>query len=74
MKGYLTEHVEISPQFTPSSARIKGTSANAAKNLLKEKGLTFHHLSTTEIQFIPSDLHGNVPHTGSAADMRKSRC
>ncbi|AOI86442.1 RHS repeat-associated core domain-containing protein [Burkholderia cepacia] len=27
-----------------------------------------------EIQFIPSDLHGNVPHTGSAADMRKARC
>ncbi|ASE98381.1 HNH endonuclease [Burkholderia cepacia] len=49
-------------------------SANAAKNLLKEKGLTPHHLSTTEIQFIPSDLHGNVPHTGSAADMRKARC
>ncbi|CAM2163445.1 Rhs family protein [Burkholderia latens] len=62
------------PAVYAELGRIKGISANAAKNLLKEKGLTPHHLSTTEIQFIPSDLHGNVPHTGSAADMRKARC
>ncbi|MCA7979397.1 HNH endonuclease [Burkholderia cepacia] len=62
------------PTVYTELGRIKGISANAAKNLLKEKGLTLHHLSTTEIQFIPSDLHGNVPHTGSAADMRKARC
>jgi RHS repeat-associated protein len=54
--------------------RAKGISPAAAQNLLREKGLTPHHLSTTKIQLIPSDLHGNVPHTGSASDMRKSRC
>ena len=54
--------------------KAKGISPTAAQNLLREKGLTPHHLSTTKIQLIPSDLHGNVPHTGSASDMRRSRC
>ena len=45
-------------------------SRNAAKELLRQQGLTPHHLDGTTIQLIPTDLHGNVPHIGSASDMR----
>jgi hypothetical protein len=43
-----------------------------AKDLLKSQGLTPHHFSNTEIQMIPSKLHGNIPHKGSASEMRNS--
>jgi len=45
-------------------------SRNAAKNLLKQQGLTPHHLDNTTIQLIPTKLHGNIPHIGSASDLR----
>lgn len=45
-------------------------SKNAAKKLLKQAGVTPHHKSSTEIELIPTDLHGNVPHIGSASDLR----
>jgi hypothetical protein len=45
-------------------------SRNAAKNYLREKGLTPHHLDNNTIQLIPSKLHGNIPHIGSASDLR----
>jgi hypothetical protein len=52
-------------------AREKGLSSrNAAREYLLDKGLTPHHLSNTTIQLIPTDLHGNIPHIGSASDMR----
>ncbi len=51
----------------------KGISKTAAKKWLSQEGLTPHHLDDRTIQLIPTDLHGNVPHTGSASDMRK-RC
>ncbi len=41
-----------------------------AKEFLKELGLTPHHKSATEIQLVPTKLHKNVPHIGSASDMR----
>ncbi|WP_187444740.1 T7SS effector LXG polymorphic toxin [Bacillus swezeyi] len=41
-----------------------------AKDWLKEKGLTPHHLDDVTIQLVPTDLHGNVPHIGSASDLR----
>lgn len=47
------------------------SSPTAAKKLLKEQGLTPHHLDTQTIQLIPTKLHGNVPHAGSASDMRR---
>ena len=43
----------------------------AAENWLKENGLTAHHLDNETIQLIPSDLHNNIPHKGSASDMRE---
>lgn len=46
------------------------SSPNAAKNYLKEVGLTPHHLDNVTIQFIPTKLHGNIPHIGSASDLR----
>ena len=45
-------------------------SRNQARNWLSQRGLTPHHFSDTEIQLIPSDLHGNIPHIGSASDLR----
>ena len=31
---------------------------------------TPHHLSDKKIILVPTDLHGNIPHIGSASDMR----
>lgn len=45
-------------------------SRNAAKNLLREAGLTPHHVDNTTIELIPTGLHGNIPHIGSASDLR----
>lgn len=45
-------------------------SKNAAKKLLKQAGVTPHHKSDTVIELIPTDLHKNVPHIGSASDLR----
>ena len=45
-------------------------SKNAAKKLLKQAGVTPHHKSSTVIELIPTDLHGNIPHIGSASDLR----
>nr|WP_253206759.1 HNH endonuclease [Bacillus toyonensis] len=51
--------------------QLKGfKSKNEAKAWLKEKGLTPHHKSFTEIELIPTDLHANIPHIGSASDLR----
>ncbi len=51
--------------------QLKGfKSQNQAKYWLKEKGLTPHHKSSTEIELIPTDLHSNIPHIGSASDLR----
>ena len=41
-----------------------------ARALERRKRMTPHHSSNTVIQLIPSDLHNNVPHIGSASDMR----
>ncbi|UYL03889.1 HNH endonuclease [Pantoea ananatis] len=35
--------------------------------------LTPHHLDSTKIILVPRDLHGNVPHIGSASDMRRGK-
>ncbi|TMP83519.1 hypothetical protein CWB73_01420, partial [Pseudoalteromonas phenolica] len=52
-------------------AKMKGLpSKNAAKNYLKELGLTPHHLDANTIQFIPTKLHRNIPHIGAASDLR----
>ncbi|WP_178082610.1 RHS repeat-associated core domain-containing protein, partial [Pseudomonas sp. FW126-L8] len=45
-------------------------SANAARLLLRKAELTPHHLDKETIQLIPTGLHGNIPHIGSASDMR----
>ena len=42
----------------------------AAERWLRAKGLTAHHRSETVIELVPTKLHGSVPHTGSAADLR----
>ena len=44
---------------------------SAAQQWLKDNGLTPHHLDNETIQLIPTDLHGNIPHKGSASDMRE---
>lgn len=45
-------------------------SPNSAKLLLRQLSLTPHHLDSETIQLIPSNLHGNIPHVGSASDLR----
>jgi len=32
--------------------------------------VTPHHSGTTVIELIPTDLHKNVPHIGTASDLR----
>lgn len=46
------------------------SSPTAAKNLLRKLDLTPHHLDDLTIQLIPTKLHSNIPHVGSASDMR----
>ena len=46
------------------------TSNNGAREFLSMMELTPHHYSNTIIQLIPTSLHGNIPHIGSASDMR----
>lgn len=41
------------------------------KEWLSQQGLTPHHLDDKTVQLIPTDLHGNIPHKGSASDMRE---
>ncbi|WP_080873399.1 hypothetical protein [Oceanobacillus timonensis] len=51
--------------------QLKGFKTNnLAKAWLKEKGLTPHHKSSTEIELILTDLQGNIPHIGAASDFR----
>ncbi|HID9395527.1 TPA: HNH endonuclease [Serratia marcescens] len=40
---------------------------------MRKNKLTPHHLSNTEIILVPRGLHGNVPHIGSASDMRNGK-
>ena len=50
---------------------IKGFKSKAeAKRWLKSMKLTPHHFSNTIIQLVPTDLHANIPHVGSASDLR----
>ena len=46
------------------------SSKTAAKEWLREMGLTPHHFDGVTIQLIPTGLHANVPHIGSASDLR----
>ena len=46
-------------------------SRSAAERLLKELGLTPHHKSTTIIELIPTELHCNILHIGTASDLRR---
>ena len=43
-----------------------------AREFLASVGWTPHHLSNKVIILVPTDLHGNVPHIGSASDMRNN--
>ncbi len=53
-------------------AKAKGfkNKTQAEKYIKHELKLTPHHLDNKTIQFIPTKLHGNIPHVGSASDMR----
>lgn len=48
-------------------------SKEAAKIYLKNIGLTPHHFQNTVIQLVPTKIHSNIPHIGSASDMRKPK-
>ncbi len=70
-KGELNGTDEDFSKVYEKIAKEKGLkNKTAAKKLLKEKGLTPHHLDDKTIQLIPSKLHGKIPHIGSASDMK----
>lgn len=51
--------------------KIKGfKSENQAKEWLKKQGLTPHHANKETIQLVPTKVHKNIPHIGSASDLR----
>ena len=74
--GMTGEHETDMPLIHKEIARQKGwtyrgqPNAAAAERWLQQEGLTPHHNQGTNVQVVPKDLHGNVPHIGSAADMR----
>ncbi|WP_191565934.1 T7SS effector LXG polymorphic toxin [Metabacillus idriensis] len=45
-------------------------SNNQAIIWLRKNKLTPHHFDSITIQLVPTDLHANVPHIGSASDLR----
>ena len=49
------------------------SSREEARKWLVEKGLTPHHKNATEIELVPTRLHKNIPHIGSASDLRGGR-
>ncbi len=70
-KGKLTGTAnDFSLVFEQIQHQYKLPSKNAAKKLLKQAGVTPHHKSSTVIELIPTDLHGNIPHIGSVSDLR----
>jgi RHS repeat-associated protein len=69
-KGQLDGSSDDFDKVYQALGKQKGISKTAAKNWLSKEGLTPHHLDDRTIQLIPTDLHKNVPHTGSASDMR----
>jgi hypothetical protein len=70
-KGQLSGTIEdFSLVYEHIKTQYNLPSKNAAKKLLKQAGVTPHHKSETVIELIPTDLHKNVPHIGSASDLR----
>ncbi|MFN2747228.1 T7SS effector LXG polymorphic toxin [Bacillus sp. z60-18] len=70
-KGELNGGREDFSKVYEKIMEVKGFRTKAeAKDWLKEKGLTPHHLDDVTIQLVPTDLHGNIPHIGSASDLR----
>ena len=52
-------------------AERQGLSSRIQAKLWRlEKRLTPHHKSKTVIELVPMQIHGNVPHLGSASDLR----
>ena len=43
-----------------------------AADWLNNNKITLHHQNNTTVLLIPTDLHGNIPHIGSASDMRNN--
>ena len=50
--------------------KYKLSSNEQARQLLSNLRWTPHHLTNNKIILVPTDLHGNIPHIGSASDMR----
>lgn len=50
--------------------KYKLSSNEQARQLLSNLRWTPHHLTNNKMILVPTDLHGNIPHIGSASDMR----
>ena len=67
------DHSTDMPLIWRQIAEEKGFgSSNAARTWLSQENLTPHHAGGNSVELIPSKLHGDVRHTGSASEMRCS--
>ena len=70
VKGMDGTKSDFSKIYEQLSEDLDLPNKTAAQAWLSENKLTPHHLDSETIQLIPTDLHGNIPHIGSASDMR----
>lgn len=70
VKGMDGTKSDFSKIYEQLSEDLNLPNKTAAQAWLSENKLTPHHLDSETIQLIPTDLHGNIPHIGSASDMR----
>lgn len=61
---------EFNKVYEKIKIKYKLSSNEQARQLLSNMRWTPHHLSDKKIILVPTDLHGNIPHIGSASDMR----
>ncbi|MBY0232959.1 MAG: HNH endonuclease [Gemmataceae bacterium] len=69
-RGIMMRHIaRVNGWYTrdgrPATGRVEAW-------LRKEK-LDMHHAAGTKVLLVPSKLHGGIPHTGSASDLRSKR-
>ena len=70
VKGMDGTKSDFSKIYEQLSEDLDLPNKTAAQAWLSENKLIPHHLDSETIQLIPTDLHGNIPHIGSASDMR----
>lgn len=60
--------------FYEKLAKRRGWKKSEARKYVKRNGLTLHHVGCNELQMVPTALHENVAHTGTASMIRNGLC